>query len=75
MKRTKKIHKVNKSVQGRSTGEAPSPSDAQVWSPAMSRTCLFALTLLCLLPFVGKAFHMDDTLFNMGSEAHRREAA
>ncbi len=38
-------------------------SGAQSWSPAKSRACLFALTLLCLLPFVGKAFHMDDTLF------------
>lgn len=33
------------------------------WSSAKSRTCLFLLTLLCLLPFVGKAFHMDDPLF------------
>jgi len=33
------------------------------WSPATSRTFLFVLTLLCLLPFVGKAFHIDDPLF------------
>jgi 4-amino-4-deoxy-L-arabinose transferase-like glycosyltransferase len=30
---------------------------------AKSRGCLVALTLLCLVPFVGKAFHIDDTLF------------
>jgi hypothetical protein len=36
---------------------------ALIWSPAKSRTCLVVLTLLCLLPFVGKAFHIDDTLF------------
>lgn len=32
-------------------------------SPAKSRTFLFVLTLLCLLPFVGKAFHIDDPCY------------
>lgn len=33
------------------------------WSPATSRTCLLVLTLLCLLPFVGKAFHIDAPFY------------
>jgi 4-amino-4-deoxy-L-arabinose transferase-like glycosyltransferase len=39
------------------------PAWLGAWSPAHSRAWLFVLTLLCLLPFVGKAFHIDDTLF------------
>jgi hypothetical protein len=41
----------------------PAAMAPQAWSAAKSRTRLLALTLLCLLPFVGKAFHIDDTLF------------
>jgi 4-amino-4-deoxy-L-arabinose transferase-like glycosyltransferase len=36
-----------------------------VRSASPSRSCLFlaTLTLVCLVPFCGKAFHIDDTLF------------
>jgi 4-amino-4-deoxy-L-arabinose transferase-like glycosyltransferase len=79
MNRTTKIHKVKKLADGHGTVEVLSPRREttartklpagsttmapHAWSPAKSRTCLFVLTLLCLLPFVGKAFHIDDTLF------------
>lgn len=33
------------------------------WSPAYSYWLLTAATVLCLLPFSGRAFHVDDTLF------------
>lgn len=33
------------------------------WSSARSLTLLAVATLLCLLPFSGKAFHIDDPLF------------
>jgi 4-amino-4-deoxy-L-arabinose transferase-like glycosyltransferase len=35
----------------------------KVWSSARSLVLLTAATLLCLLPFSGKAFHIDDPLF------------
>jgi 4-amino-4-deoxy-L-arabinose transferase-like glycosyltransferase len=33
------------------------------WKPAYSPILLVLLTLACLLPFVNKAFHIDDTAF------------
>ncbi len=33
------------------------------WSPVHSYILLAALTILSLLPFLGEAFHVDDTLF------------
>jgi len=33
------------------------------WSSTRSYLLLIALTLVCLLPFVGRAFHIDDPLF------------
>lgn len=33
------------------------------WSPLYSYALLGVLTLACLLPFSGRAFHVDDTLF------------
>ena len=79
MKHPKRARNAKNSVETRRTIEGGSPrreivpttqfpavsatSGTQAWSPAKSRACLFALTLLCLLPFVGKAFHIDDSLF------------
>src|SRR5215472_992134 len=42
-------------------GRSAPPSGA--WKPLHSYLALSALTLICLLPFIGKAFHVDDTLF------------
>jgi 4-amino-4-deoxy-L-arabinose transferase-like glycosyltransferase len=33
------------------------------WTPGKSRACLALFTVLCLAPFVGKAFNFDDPLF------------
>jgi len=33
------------------------------WSSSYSYACLAVLTIACLLPFSGRAFHLDDTLF------------
>jgi len=38
------------------------------WKPAYSPVLLVVLTLACLLPFIGKAFHVDDTLFVMAAK-------
>jgi len=35
----------------------------QHWSPVYSYLLIAALTCACLLPFSGRAFHIDDTLF------------
>jgi len=33
------------------------------WSPSRAHVLLAVLTLVCLLPFSGRAFHVDDALF------------
>jgi 4-amino-4-deoxy-L-arabinose transferase-like glycosyltransferase len=38
------------------------------WKPTYSPILLVALTLACLLPFIDKAFHIDDTLFVMAAK-------
>jgi Dolichyl-phosphate-mannose-protein mannosyltransferase len=38
-------------------------SSPRNWSPSYSYVLLAALTVVCLLPFSGRAFHVDDTLF------------
>ena len=38
-------------------------SRVKAWSSTRSLVLLAAMTLLCLLPFSGKAFHIDDPLF------------
>jgi hypothetical protein len=38
------------------------------WKPAYSPILLVLLTLACLLPFMDKAFHVDDTLFVMAAK-------
>lgn len=41
----------------------PKLADSPEWRSLHSYLLLAALTLLCLVPFCGKAFHVDDTLF------------
>ena len=36
---------------------------SKAWRPNYSYALLAVLTLICLLPFSGRAFHVDDTLF------------
>src|SRR5439155_17162402 len=38
-------------------------SSPKTWPPDYSYVLLAVLTLVCLLPFSGRAFHVDDTLF------------
>src|SRR5271156_6974664 len=38
------------------------------WKPSYSPVLLVVLTLACLLPFIDKAFHIDDTLFVMAAK-------
>jgi 4-amino-4-deoxy-L-arabinose transferase-like glycosyltransferase len=40
-----------------------SPSFGIRWSPTQCCVLLTAATLVCLVPFSGRAFHVDDTLF------------
>jgi len=41
----------------------PSPAGIEGWSANRSSILLVLLTLACLLPFAGRAFHVDDPLF------------
>jgi hypothetical protein len=43
--------------------DEPAAAGRATWTPRRSRALLATLTVLCLLPFVGKAYHVDDTLF------------
>jgi hypothetical protein len=55
------------------TKRKPVPSPAEIpthkpqilnnWTSLHSRALLTALTIICLLPFCGKAFHIDDPMF------------
>ncbi len=42
---------------------AETPTRTNNWTSLYSRALLVALTLICLLPFYGKAFHIDDPMF------------
>lgn len=55
-----------KVLQPRPSATLPAPGDISLlrrWSSAYSYVFLGALTIACLLPFSGRAFHVDDTLF------------
>ena len=48
---------------GRVNDQSPFLLDVSGWPVWRSYLILVAATLLCLIPFSGKAFHIDDTLF------------
>lgn len=55
-----------KVVNPRSSATLPAPGDIPLvgrWSSSHSYVFLGGLTIACLLPFSGRAFHVDDTLF------------
>ena len=45
------------------TGESRDFSPLKWWTTLHSHLFLTAATILCLIPFSGRAFHVDDTLF------------
>ena len=56
----------SKVVQPRFEATLPPPGGIPLvgrWSSAYSYALLAVLTVACLLPFSGRAFHIDDTLF------------
>jgi hypothetical protein len=47
----------------KATADSPIKSEAPKGSGALRQWLLAAITLCCLLPFLGKPFHIDDPLF------------
>jgi 4-amino-4-deoxy-L-arabinose transferase-like glycosyltransferase len=77
MKSAARTSKVKRAAEPRSSVDMPqngtpagaaagtpvaAPGILKTWTSSRSRVFLFVLTVLCLAPFLGCAFHIDDTL-------------
>jgi hypothetical protein len=66
LKRTHALSHASKVVKPTSLAALPLPANIPLvgrWSSSYSYSLLSVLTVACLLPFSGRAFHVDDTLF------------
>ena len=66
LKRARERDRAPKAVKAKSLVTLAPPPDIPLvsrWSSSFSYAFLAVLTIACLIPFSGRAFHVDDTLF------------